>query len=76
MKSYNKVILQKVKLLAVKRGTSVSGLMTQVLKEIVAGEEGYQDARRDHLALLDQGVDLGTNGSMHWKREDLHARRP
>ena len=74
--SIPKDVLQKIKLLAVKKGTSVSGLMTHVLKEIVEEEEGYQDARLRHLALLERGVDLGTKGSSEWTREDLHARRP
>ena len=74
--SIPKDVLQKIKLLAVKKGTSVSGLMTHVLKEIVEEEEGYQDARLRHLALLERGVDLGTKGSGEWTREDLHARRP
>ncbi|MCK4897343.1 MAG: hypothetical protein KAS38_01090 [Anaerolineales bacterium] len=72
--SIPKDVLQKIKLLAVKKGTSVSGLMAHVLEEIVAEEEGYQDSRLRHLALLEQGLDLGSKGSRSWTREDLHAR--
>lgn len=72
--SIPKDVLQKIKLIAVKQGTSVSSLMARVLEEIVTGEEGYQAARRRHLALLEQGVDLGTNGSIPWTRENLHVR--
>lgn len=72
--SIPKDVLQKIKLLAVKKGTSVSGLMAHVLEEIVAEEEGYQDSRLRHLALLEQGLDLGSKGSSSWTREDLHAR--
>ncbi|MGD2156494.1 MAG: DUF6364 family protein [Anaerolineales bacterium] len=72
--SIPKDIIQKVKLLAVKRGTSISGLMRDVLEEIVEQEEGYQAAHRRHMAILDQDVDLDTQGIIRWKREDLHAR--
>jgi hypothetical protein len=72
--SVPKDVLQKIKLLAVKKGTSVSGLMTQVLQEIVAEEDGFHDARLRHLTLLDGGLDLNTNGTRDWTREELHDR--
>ena len=72
--SIPKDVLQKIKLLAVKKGTSVSGLMAHVLEEIVAEEEGFQDSRLRHLALLEGGLDLGTKGTSGWTREALHDR--
>lgn len=72
--SVPKDVLQKIKLLAVKKGTSVSGLMTRVLQDIVAEEDGFQDARLRHLSLLDRGLDLNTNGARDWTREELHDR--
>ena len=69
-----KDVLQKAKLLAVKRGTSLSSMLSQYLVEIVAGEERYEAARRRHSAILDSGRDLGTQGLVSWTREDLHAR--
>jgi len=72
--SLPKDILQKVKLLAVKQETSVSGLLTRVLEEIVSREERYEAARRSHLAQLEAGLDLGTQGASQWTREELHAR--
>ena len=72
--SVPKETLQKVKILAVRQGTSVSALMTQVLEEIVTGEESYLAARRRHLKLLQKGLDLGTLGSIRWTRDELHTR--
>ena len=72
--SIDKDILQKVKILAVKQNTSVSALLTHLLEYIVAREEGYQNASQNHLRLLQQEFDLGTNGSIKWSRDEIHAR--
>ena len=72
--SIPKNILQKVKLLAVKQGTSVSTLMTRVLEDIVAEEEGYKAAQLRHLKVIRRGLDLGTQGLTGWTRDELHAR--
>ena len=73
--SLRKDILLKVKLIAVKRHTSVSGLLTQELERLVEREDAYQHARQRHLARLDQASDLGTEGRILTTRDDLHERR-
>lgn len=72
--SIRKDILQKVKILAVTQSTSVSALLTNLLEDIIAREEGYQTARQNHSWLLSQELDLGTSGSIDWTRDELHAR--
>lgn len=72
--SIRKDLLQKVKIIAVKRSSSVSAMMTNLLEDIVALDEGYQTASQKHIRLLQQEVDLGTNGSIDWSRDELHAR--
>jgi hypothetical protein len=62
--SIPKDTLLKVKLLAVKRQTSVSGLLTETLETLV----------QQHLQWLEQGVDLGTNGHILTGRDELHER--
>ena len=69
-----KDILLKVKLLAVKRQTSVSGLLTQTLERLVRQEDTYTHARQRHLQWLEQGADLGTNGHIETTRDELHER--
>ena len=71
-----KEILRKAKILAVQRNTSLSGLLTQTLAELVAHQEGYDQARRRNLELLKNGFDFGTQGNLTWKREELHERQP
>ena len=72
--SLPKDILRKAKILAVQKNTSLSGLLTQTLVEIVARQDEYDQARQRNLATLKTGFDLGTQGKITWKREDLHER--
>jgi hypothetical protein len=69
-----KDILLKVKLLAVKRGTSVSGLLVGELEKLVRQEDAYVQAQRRHLDWLEQGADLGTQGRGLAGRDELHER--
>jgi predicted transcriptional regulator len=67
-------ILRKAKILAIQKNTSLSGLLTQALADLVAHQEAYEQARQRNLELLNDGLDLGTHGQASWKREDLHER--
>jgi hypothetical protein len=72
--SLPKNILRKVKLLAVERGTSISGLLTQVLEEMVDEETGYANARQRQIQWLARGFDLGLINGRPCRREELHER--
>jgi predicted transcriptional regulator len=67
-------ILRKVKILAIQKNTSLSGLLTQALADLVAHQEAYEQARQRSLDLLNDGLNFGTHGQASWKREDLHER--
>jgi len=67
-------VLRKAKLIAVKRQTSVSGLLTQVLERLVEQEDAYARARQRHMQWLELGADLGTGGQVLTRREELHER--
>ncbi|MGQ9585538.1 MAG: CopG family transcriptional regulator [Anaerolineae bacterium] len=72
--SIPKEILRKVKAIAVQRRTSVSGLLTEALEEMVRQENAYAHARQRHLQWLEQGADLGSGGRILTRREELHDR--
>ena len=72
--SLPKETLLKIKLIAVKRQTSVSGLRTQTLERLVEQEEAYAHARSRHLEWLRRGADLGTGGELRVSRDVLHER--
>ena len=69
-----KNILRKAKILAVQKNTSLSGLLTQTLVDLVSHQEAFDQARERNLILLNNGLDLGTQGLISWKRDDLHER--
>ena len=67
-------VLLKVKLIAVKRQTSVSGLLTQTLERLVQQEDAYTHARQHHLQWLERSPDLGTGGGVLTQRDELRKR--
>lgn len=72
--SLPKDILKRVKHLAVERQTSVSGLMVEMLEDLVRREDAYAQARERQLALMEKGFNLGTYGQANWTRDELHER--
>ena len=63
--------IRKAKILAAKRGTSVSGFIASQIRESVQADDAYESARRTALELLEQGFHLG-GGRVN--REGLHER--
>jgi hypothetical protein len=72
--SVSKRILKKAKIIAIERDTSLSGLMTRMLSELVEQDEAYGLARRRYRERLERVTELGTLGSSTWTREELHER--
>ncbi len=66
--------LREARVLAARRGTSVSALLARMLRDLVEQENGYASARERSLARLRDGIDLGTRGHIDWDRDDLHER--
>ena len=66
--------IREARILAARRGTSVSQLLARMLKELVEQETGYAPARDRSLARLRQGTDLGTSGHADWSRDSIHER--
>jgi hypothetical protein len=67
----DKEILRKARVLAVERSTSVSGLVAQEIERLVSGRDRYEQARREALADLERGYDLGSNGRLP-ARDELY----
>jgi uncharacterized protein DUF6364 len=64
--------IRKARIVAAKRSTSISGLVTRQIELLVGEEEAYESAKRRAFALLDQGFDLG--GEIRASRDELHER--
>lgn len=73
--SLPKEMLRKIKIIAVQKDKSVSGLLTDALAELVRRQDTYAQARVHHIAALSQAADLGTKGKVGLAREPLHDRR-
>jgi len=73
--SIPKEILKKVKYIAVEKNTSVSGLLSRHLEDIVARDDAYKKAKADQMEIMKKGFDLIGKGKASWTREDLHERR-
>jgi hypothetical protein len=67
-----KNLLRKANILAIQKNTSLSGLLTQMLADLVSRQESYEQARQRSLEMLKSGYDLGTKGTIPWSRQDLH----
>jgi predicted transcriptional regulator len=62
----------KAKVLAARRGTSISALLGQQIEALVDRDETYERAKAQALAFLDKGFHLG--GERVADREQLHER--
>lgn len=65
--------VRRAKLVAARRGISVSRLLAEQLREITAHDSAYEPARRLALAALERGYHLGGKGSV--SGEELHDRK-
>lgn len=65
--------VEKLKALAARRATSISGLVAERIEILVREDEvAYERAQRQAKAMLDQGFPLG--GVIRAKRGELHER--
>ncbi len=65
-------VIQRAKVVAARRGTSVSALVAQELDAIVARDDRYEAARRRALEVLAAAT---PGGGRSWTRDDLYAER-
>lgn len=72
--SLPKEMLQQAKLIAVQRQISLSRLLSRLIEDLVRSERRYDRSRRHHMAILEEGLDLGTHGRNRVTREELHER--
>ena len=64
-------VIKHAKVLAARRGTSVSALVAAELERLVADDDRYEDAyRRAQRAL----AGTASRGGRRWRRDDLHDR--
>jgi len=65
-------VVRRAKVVAARRGTSVSALVARRLDELVAEDERYEAARQRAVELMDQ---VKPHGGRNWTRDELYAER-
>jgi len=70
--SLSRETVQKVRVLAARRATSISGLLAEQVEALVGQAEAYEHAQREALTLLDQGFHMG--GRIRASRDEWHER--
>jgi hypothetical protein len=65
-------ILQKAKILAAKRSTSISGLLAGQVEALVNEDDAYERAAASAIARLERGYHMG--GERMVSRDELHER--
>jgi len=65
--------IKKAKVLAALRDTSVSGLLTQQIEELVKKDDEYQRIKAEAMAMLRSGFTFGN--IEHMTREEMHDRK-
>lgn len=71
--SLPKELLKKAKVVVAKKDMSLSEFLRQALEQKVKEETGYKKAKERQLKLLQQAMDLGTQGKII-TREERYAR--
>lgn len=66
--------VRRARIVAAHRGTSVSALIRDMLKELIERESAYNVAKERQIAAMRQGYDLGTGGHIDHARDELHDR--
>lgn len=67
-------LVREAKIIAAKRGTSLSAMAAEWLASLTRRETEYDKAMKQDLAFLDKPRKLGTYGKAAWTRDELHER--
>ncbi len=70
--SLDRELIRQARIVAARRGTSVSKLLAAELARTVEEADTYQRAERQALATLDKGFHMGGQPLPH--RDELHER--
>ncbi len=64
-------VIRDARVVAARRGTSISALVATELKHLVEQDARYEDARTRALELMQQAV---PRGGPVWSRDEIHDR--
>jgi Family of unknown function (DUF6364) len=64
-------VIRRAKVMAAKRGTSVSGLVAHELEAMVDQDARYEEAQRRAEEIMARSI---SRGGRTWRRDELHDR--
>ena len=70
--SISRETARKARILAARRSTSISGLLTEQIEAMVRADEDWERSERSALTLLERGFHLG--GRITSSRDEWHER--
>jgi predicted transcriptional regulator len=65
-------IVQKARILAARRSTSISGMLAEQIESLVNSDDAQERASASAIARMERGLHLG--GGRMMSREELHER--
>ncbi len=65
-------VIRRARVVAAKRGTSISAMVARELDDLVAREDRYEEARDRALELM---ASAKPRGARTWTRDDIYAER-
>lgn len=71
--SLDKELIQQIKILAARKSTSISALLSEELKRLLEKNDAYEQAKQKALESLKKGYDLG--GGNYLTREEMYDRK-
>jgi len=72
--SLSKDILRQARHIAVDKGVSLSGLLTECLEDLVRDAAAFDAAKKQALKNMKRRFDFGLNGAGPASRDSLHER--
>ena len=68
-------IASQAKIIAAKKGTSISAMVSDWLSSITKRTSEYEKARKRHEKIMEKGMDLGVYGKPTWTRDEIYEER-
>ena len=67
-------LAREMKILAAKKGTSLSAMAAEFFTSLTTRDDAYEKARKEHMAMMRRGFNMGTHGKATWTRDEIHER--
>jgi hypothetical protein len=72
--SLKKELIKKAKIIAIQNNTSLSKLLADLIEKKVSENDEYARAQDEQLKMMQEGFDMALDGSVGWRRDELHER--